>query len=441
MAVSDNPNVIGLANRFAEATIEKCGTDEPIVDVVLGEVHEHGIAEGFEEALHGFIDESEAQALISKYDTNAQSFSLTHAILADEMSGSALARAKSILLTGQEDYSNASGADYFVEGLSNSVDLSSTASKAVIAIGGAAAIGLGVAASATSAPLIAAGATFTLGAVVVASAVAGGVGMIKNTVETLLSETDSEAKQNLSELGSSTGIFAMSAPFAPKGASMMKAAATTSRVGTASGTAAATVDDVAKIAKKTVSPSDAVLTAPKPRPAPLLVNYSRPQFNRSGILVEGKLVPLESILQALKNNNNKISVQLNDPTKARYSHMYDSVSLQEVLTVAKRSGMNAIKTDKGEWIVSVSPNGRNPRIQNPIIFEVEGRYLSLSQLLLDLNQNKILIHSASSPNIGLQTGPFPSSEFIPIPTVLKGAKNLGINITQKDGTWIAFLDL
>jgi hypothetical protein len=438
MAELDNLTAIGLANRFAEATIDKIGTEEEDVDKVLAVVNQQEIEQDFERALHSFIDFKDAQELIAEYDTGSENLSLTHAILADEMSGSALARARSMLLFGKEDSSKASGADYFVEGLSNTVDLSSTASKVAVGVAGIAAIGIGAVAVTASSPILVGGATILLGAVIVGSAVAGTVGIVKNVAEAYLAETDAEMKENISELGGSVGTLAMSAPFVPKGASMVKSGIAGIRAGNAANVA---------VAAEGINSIEPVAVAAAPKNAPKKVmfhrfvpdvaaDFTKPQFARGGLVVNGERMAIENITYALKNNSPNVA-------SGNRANPGNTHPLTDVLAAADELGIKFSQNNSGNWLMIVSDEYVAGQNFNPILFPAEeGGYVLLQEFLSNLNQEGSTMTYVCYGSDYNTSWARHLGDFVEISTALSKAKELGIRLLMNsEGKQVAIIDL
>jgi hypothetical protein len=441
-----NTQAIHLANQFADATIDKWGTDEDVVFKVLKEVHDQGIGAEFEAALEGFMDAKEASDLLAQFKPK-ESNQLTHAILGSELSGSALQRAKDMLLSGNETYS-ASNTEYFVEGLSDPVDLSSTTAK-VVAVGGTVALG---GAALFFAPEVA----IIGGFFVVVGAVAGTGIAVLNAGQALLSDTDAEAKENIKDMGKGVGMLAMSAPFAPKGLTTIRAA----KAAKAAKTAAVVTPKAPKVTMLGEDAKTLVPAVPKNRagtalsPAELAATSegllprlggdpSKAEFYRGGLAVGEKRFTLDEIFACMEMGLDYVmqTTPIKNGGAGERIHIQNP-SLTEVKEAARALGMVFEMTPEGKAVAIINSDTdliASKSFNSMMVQVAENRFTSLGEVLAavkhQLNDVSTFVSRDAildKPIKDALAGP------IPIKDALAALEAQGINvIPDPKGRWLS----
>ena len=197
------------AQEFLDATYLMDGTDEQKVEEILAQIQRGDLQEEFEKQVLDLLELKEG--------------GVVQAILADELSGIDFRRSFDIYYFG-EPVQRAGVGESFLAGLGDTFDFSTTGSKA--------ALGLGT--------VLGAGLIFYFGApavaaLVVTGLVVGGVGLVKNGIEIMASDSPEEAAQQVREIGSAfAGTLLATLPLIPsrgavftQGAEILRTAFTT----------------------------------------------------------------------------------------------------------------------------------------------------------------------------------------------------------------------
>ncbi len=186
-----------LARQFIAATVDKLGTDEEVVYEIVSMVHKPELSEQFQQAVKDQLGPEKTQSLL---DEQRES-SIVRAIFKDEMSGVELAKAEDLYKYGKDRF-RAGYTDYYLNGLTSSLDLSTIESKLTL---GGGFLFFGVVGC------LYPPAGVVLGALAIGGGYAYGIGKtLWNAAEAIGAKTPEQRRENFYNMGAGVSLAGMS---------------------------------------------------------------------------------------------------------------------------------------------------------------------------------------------------------------------------------------